>query len=841
MENNEFKIINSTKKSNNKTLDILNVLSITELVIPFLFNNDPCRSLMGSKMHTQAIPLLYSNNPYVITNYNTVNNLLSSRFIYSMCSGVVQEVDSSRIIILDDKDRLIYYYLYPFNVVDYNSILLYKPIVWEGEKVCVGKILAIPNDLKNLEFSIGFNNFVNYSFYDGYEHEDAIIINKDLVIEDILTSISFNIYEDCLYLKKFDCLELVVQKFFKDSGKKNIDEEEIYEYYSSTYYKYFLSGEELSFKIKYEIYHYKSTYFDRLLRLLFPEEKVLLTKNKSLTIKHGGEGRLVKYEILSNYDLKQSDDFYDDLNISYMVLRFFIAKIDRINIGDKLCGRHGNKGVVSKISETIDLPYTFNDSSPYSITSPIGSLARINLGQFLEGVCGYKSLNYNCRTKAPINLFESYLYSNLYFNLLNNSYNLYKNSCLINTINENYLRDFKTGYKLKNFNFLSVPYYLKLMHTSKSKFNYRTVGRYNSMTQQPVEGKNVSGGQKFGEMEIWALEAHGSSYNIQELSLLKTNIKLFKKFETTHECSESFKITKCAELFKKKLTFLKKKKSVTETKFDKFNKLLSDLTFIKKLFITLFPILPAGLRTYSFDNRKVTHNSNLNYLYAGFRVDYSGRATIVPYPSLPLQTVGLPSDMLYHRVRRHHEKGEVNDNTFYESSFYRHNILDKLEFFEELLPEYSVTVNRAPTLHKMNVQVFNPMLVEGESVQFNPLLCAGYNADFDGDQMGIFSLLKNYSMNEALHMLGPLVNLHSPTTKNNVFNLTQGMLAGYYSLSNYNYFKLITSYISNNYTDVLEYFNRSISIDSPILLRSSNFFYYSTYGRSLLNYNFNKK
>ncbi|UVC46397.1 RNA polymerase beta subunit rpoC1 (apicoplast) [Theileria orientalis] len=369
--------------------------------------------------------------------------------------------------------------------------------------------------------------------------------------------------------------------------------------------------------------------------------------------------------------------------------------------------------------------------------------------------------------------------------------------------------------------------------------------------------------------------------------------------------SSLYKITKYAELFKKKLIFLKKKKSVTETKFDKFNKILSDLTFIKKLFITLFPILPAGLRNYSFDNRRVTYNSKLNYLYAGlirlnnmlinekkyvynlkvilclyfiievilnfykskdvfnfnndlynklygkygvfrqnllgFRVDYSGRAAIVPYPSLPLQTVGLPFDMLYYRVRREYEKGEVNDNAFYESAFYRHNTSDKFEFFEEILPNYSVTVNRAPTLHKMNVQVFNPILVEGESVQFNPLLCAGYNADFDGDQMGVFSLLKLYSINEALHMLGPLVNLHSPTTKNNVFNLTQGMLAGCYSLSNYNYLKLINSYISDNYTDVLEYFNRNILIDSPILLRSSNFFYYSTYGRLLLNYNFNKK
>ncbi|UVC53101.1 RNA polymerase beta subunit rpoC1 (apicoplast) [Theileria orientalis] len=366
-----------------------------------------------------------------------------------------------------------------------------------------------------------------------------------------------------------------------------------------------------------------------------------------------------------------------------------------------------------------------------------------------------------------------------------------------------------------------------------------------------------------------------------------------------------YKITKYVELFKKKLTFLKKKKSSTETKFDKFSKILNDLTFVKKLFITLFPILPAGLRNYSFDNRRVTYNSKLNYLYSGlitlnnmlinekryvynlkvilclhfiievilnfykskdvfnfnndlynklygkygvfrqnllgFRVDYSGRASIIPYPSLPIETVGVPFNMVYHRVRREYEKGEVNDNEFYESSFYKHRIYDKFEFFEEFLYEYPVIVNRAPTLHKMNVQTLSPMLVEGESVQFNPLLCAGYNADFDGDQMGIFPILKNYAKEESLYMLGPLVNLHSPTTKNNVFNLTQGMLAGCYSLFNYNYLKLINSYISNNYTDVIEYFNRSILVDSPVLLRSYNFFYYSTCGRLLLNYNFNKK
>ncbi|EAN30415.1 RNA polymerase Rpb1 domain 2 family protein (apicoplast) [Theileria parva strain Muguga] len=360
-----------------------------------------------------------------------------------------------------------------------------------------------------------------------------------------------------------------------------------------------------------------------------------------------------------------------------------------------------------------------------------------------------------------------------------------------------------------------------------------------------------------------------------------------------------YKITCPLELFKMKFNLCDKKKPTVTEKFHKFIKLLNNFSDFKKIFLTLFPILPAGLRIYSFDNRRQPVNSGLNALYKciidfnnsinitcdveynlkyifilhivikaildfskqknifkqkndlynklhgkygvfrqnllGYRVDYSGRSTIVPGPSLSLDIIGLPFNMLCHYVRRN--DNIYMENKFYESSLYTHYAQDKFDFFEYYLDMYSVIANRAPTLHKMNVQTFKPIFVEGESIKLMPLLCVGYNADFDGDQMGIFSLVKYYSITESFNMLRSLVNLHSPTTKKSVFNLTQGMLSGYYTLSNYNYLTLINNYVSSNYMDALECCQNNILINSPMLLRSCNMFYLTTVGRLLIGFN----
>ncbi|EAN30414.1 RNA polymerase Rpb2 domain 6 family protein (apicoplast) [Theileria parva strain Muguga] len=538
-KNNEFKLINFDKNKTNKNLNVFNTLSITELIIPFLFNNDPCRGLMGSKMHTQALPLIYNEHPYVMTKYNHMNGLLFNKCITSLCEGIIVSVNNYKIIVMDDKNRYLHYYLYPFNVLDYNSFVSYKPIVWVGEKINIGKILALPSDLKHSEFTLGVNNLLNYSFYNGYEHEDAIVINKNLIIEDILTSISFDVYEEYLSINKLDYVELTLRHLLEYNryNRYLINEVGV-----SSNQDYMLFGDILSTKIRYELSLSKNKKFFKVFKLIFKENKKLIVYTKPLTIKRGGEGRLIKYEILGYSKFRQLDAMYPEINVSYLTLRFFIFKIDRINIGDKLCGRHGNKGVVSKIVDNIDLPYTFRGLCPYSITSPIGALARINLGQFLEGSCGYFGLNFNCRIKAPINLYNYHLYSNMYLKNIFNSLNVYNNS-YINFSIEKYLRDFKTGYQLKNFNLMLMPYFLKLMHTSKSKFQYRTVGKYSSLTQQPVKGKRVNGSQKFGEMEVWALESHGSAYTIRELGYIKTNVKYFKKFEHKgYKGSETFKV-----------------------------------------------------------------------------------------------------------------------------------------------------------------------------------------------------------------------------------------------------------------------------------------------------------
>nr|AXX76220.1 DNA-directed RNA polymerase beta subunit [Babesia duncani] len=545
LENNEFKIIKINKHIYNNYFSTSNLLSITELIIPFLLHNDPCRSLMGSKMHSQALPLIYSNNSYIFTKYNEFNNLLFFKCIISLSDGIVIDVTNYKIIILDNKNRFIYYYLNFFNINDYNSYIKYKPIIWPGEKVSLGQPLAVPYDFYNLEFTLGFNNLVNYNFYYGHEHEDAIIINKNLLFLDILTSINFDIYESYLSIDKFTYIELTLRRLLKYRRYNRYPKNKLGIFMGN---KYIFANSILLLKVIYKILKYKykwrklkpkviRKFFKKKRKRRKKKKRKLILIQKYTKIKKGSEGRLVKFEISSYSVNKQIINTIK----TYLYIKFFIARINKIKIGDKLCGRHGNKGVISKITESINLPYTSFDLCPSIITSPIGAFARMNLGQFLEGTCGNLGFNLNLRIKSPINLDNIYLYSHLYFKSLYNFFNKY-NNLFFNFLSKIIFRDFKTGYKLKNFTYFILLYYFKLMHTSKSKFQYRTLGRYSNITQQPVKGKSKNGGQKFGEMEVWSLEAHGTSYNLREMTLLKTNYKIFKAYPKTTLCSNTFKI-----------------------------------------------------------------------------------------------------------------------------------------------------------------------------------------------------------------------------------------------------------------------------------------------------------
>nr|APQ42900.1 RpoB2 [Babesia sp. Xinjiang]QAX26989.1 RpoB2 [Babesia sp. Xinjiang] len=512
LENGEFKTIKLKKTNINLNVNFLTIFNITELVIPFLLNNDICRSLMGSKMHTQAIPILHPDSQNVYTKYTKINNLISNKCVISYSCGVVIYSTNYKITIVDNFNRYINYYMFPYNITDYNGYTRYKPIVWKGERISIGSILAVPCDINNLEFTLGFNNIVNYSFYYGYEHEDAIVLNKKLVYKNLLASLELNITDINLAHIYDNHIELLVYKQTKTNT-----------YLYKMIYTVFK-------KLKKQKQFAESVLFNNRLikyptKLTFTLDYIDFTQS---------DQRLLKYDCYFFNDENNKSD-----KLIYGNLKLFLANIHNIYIGDKLCGRHGNKGTISKIIDNIDSPYTSYDTCPNIITSPIGAASRMNVGQFLEGAVGNKCLYSNIRAKSPISLLNTGLYSNLYIKLMCNNFN---NKYLYNKINQNssaIFRDFKTGYKLKNFTHYVTLYYLKLVHTSKSKFKYKYPSNIN-IVQFDDEVDDRS--QKFGEMEVWSLEAHGSSYNTKELSLIKTDINFLKQNQSKlNLCSKSMK------------------------------------------------------------------------------------------------------------------------------------------------------------------------------------------------------------------------------------------------------------------------------------------------------------
>nr|YP_009170346.1 DNA-directed RNA polymerase subunit beta [Babesia orientalis]ALE29344.1 DNA-directed RNA polymerase subunit beta [Babesia orientalis] len=498
IENGEFKLIKLKKNKSNVNFSFYNIFNITELLIPFLLNNDICRSLMGSKMQTQATPIIYSQVPYVYTKYNKITNTLINKCIVSFTEGIIVTSTNYKITILDNNNRYINYYLSPYNVHDYNSYTRYKPIVWEGEKSNIGAVLAVPSDISNSEFTLGFNNLVNYGFYYGYEHEDAIVLNKQIVYKNILASLEFNIDDINLTSDKNNYLEIL-------TIKKSETEQKVHK----TFFRLFP-------KLQKQKQDSLNNLFRRK-RLKKIKHKITIT-SKCIYSSTSYLQKLLKCEYLFCPNYVKIGNI-----IIYANVKLFLVHINNINVGDKLCGKHGNKGTISKIIETSDVPYTSTDRTSNIITSPIGAASRMNVGQFLEGYVGNISYNDNIRVKAPINLASSDLYSYLYIksicNYLNNKYIINKSNQYAVSV----FRDFKTGYKLKNFTHHVCLYFFKLMHTSKSKFKYRATF-LPSLVQKIY---NDSSEQKFGEMEVWSLEAHGAAYNLRELSLIKTDVKFF--------------------------------------------------------------------------------------------------------------------------------------------------------------------------------------------------------------------------------------------------------------------------------------------------------------------------
>ena len=496
-----------------------NLLSYTENLIPFLFYNDPTRCLMGARMQTQAVPLIYRNKPYILTGFESILASKTSTLLRAYQEGIITKVTAYKIVLRDIFNREITYYLQKYKKTNQGTFIHQIPIVWPGERVRSGQLLTENQDISDTEFNIGNNLNVVYGSYYGYEYEDALIISQKVLYKNIFTSIHFDIYET-KYSKypintpEYSTLDLPKRSVFQ---KRHLDELGIIKEGSKV-----LDGDVLISKISAANLTLENSPFSGLVYSLFGTT-LRQIQDKSISVPVGKSGRVIKTELFVGKDKLSPSPVHN-----YLTLRIFVAKQRMLQIGDKLCGRHGNKGVISNIAEEADLPYNVHSQYPDIITGPLGVPSRMNLGQLFESLFGYNCVLQDKRLLIN-SLLNNHLNSNYTKTYLYNSLQSLKyytgNNSLLNPYipGKLLLRDGRTGYRLKGGAFLGTLYYSKLIHMVKDKVHYRTFGPYTEITQQPIKGRGKGGGQRFGEMEVWAVEAFGASYNLRELLTSKSD------------------------------------------------------------------------------------------------------------------------------------------------------------------------------------------------------------------------------------------------------------------------------------------------------------------------------
>ena len=496
-----------------------NLLSYTENLIPFLFYNDPTRCLMGARMQTQAVPLIYRNKPYILTGFESILASKTSNLLRAYQEGIITKVTAYKIVLRDLFNREITYYLQKYKKTNQGTFIHQVPIVWPGERVHSGQLLTETQDISDTEFNIGNNLNVLYGSYYGYEYEDALIISQKVLYKNIFTSIHFDIYEVKYSKYPIDTPEYSTLDLPKRSSyqKRHLDELGIIKEGSKV-----LDGDILISKISVSNLTLEDSPFSELVYSLFGTN-LRQIQDKSISVPVGKSGRVIKTELFAVKNKVSTSTVQN-----YLTLRIFVAKQRMLQIGDKLCGRHGNKGVISNIAEEADLPYNVLSQYPDIITGPLGVPSRMNLGQLFESLFGYNCVLQDKRLLIN-SLLNNHLNSNYTKTYLYNSLQSLKyytgNKSLLNPYipGKLLLRDGRTGYRLKGGAFLGTLYYSKLIHMVKDKVHYRTFGPYTEITQQPIKGRGKGGGQRFGEMEVWALEAFGASYNLRELLTSKSD------------------------------------------------------------------------------------------------------------------------------------------------------------------------------------------------------------------------------------------------------------------------------------------------------------------------------
>ena len=503
------------------------VVSVATSMIPFLENDDANRALMGSNMQRQAVPLLKTERPFVGTGMEYKAAVDSGVCVLAPCDGVITAVSADTITLLSDETHKEQTFkLEKFKRSNQGTCINQRPIVDAGEHVTKGQVLADGPSTSDGEISLGKNALIGFMTWEGYNYEDAVLLNERLVREDIFTSVHIEEYEiECRDTKLGP--EEITRDIpnVGDDALKDLDENGIIRIGAEVHAGDILVG-KVTPKGETEL-----TAEERLLRAIFGE-KAREVRDNSLKVPHGEAGIIIDVKIFTR---ENCDELSAGVN---KLVRCYIAQKRKISVGDKMAGRHGNKGVVSRILPEEDMPF-LPDGTPLDIVlNPLGVPSRMNIGQVLEVHLGMAAKALGWHVMTPVfdgahedDIRECFREANRRnAPHRNDPFDLKPMQKVINPKALEFCEDGKftlydgrTGEKFDNRVTVGYMHYLKLHHLVDEKIHARSVGPYSLVTQQPLGGKAQFGGQRFGEMEVWALEAYGAAYTLQEILTVKSD------------------------------------------------------------------------------------------------------------------------------------------------------------------------------------------------------------------------------------------------------------------------------------------------------------------------------
>ncbi len=498
------------------------VVSVATAMIPFLENDDTNRARMGSNMQKQAVPLLVTESPFVGTGIEYKAAVDSGVVVIAKRAGTVVTASADKIVIRAKNGEVDEYELIKFLRSNHGTCINQRPIVLAGQTVEEGEVIADGPATDNGEISLGRNALIGFMTWEGYNYEDAVLINEKLVREDMYTSIHIEEYEIEARDTKLGPEEITRDiPNVGEEALKDLDERGIIRIGAEVSAGDILVG-KVTPKGETEL-----TAEERLLRAIFGE-KAREVRDTSLRVPHGEYGTIVDVKVFSR---ENSSELSPGVNL---VVRCYIAQKRKISVGDKMAGRHGNKGVVSRILPSEDMPF-LPDGTPLDIVlNPLGVPSRMNIGQVLEVNLGYacKALGWHIATPVFDGAHEADImqcFADAEAITKADDYELKNHAGLdfsriqLRNDAKTQLYDGRTGEPFDNPVTVGYMYYLKLHHLVDDKIHARSTGPYSLVTQQPLGGKAQFGGQRFGEMEVWALEAYGAAYTLQEILTVKSD------------------------------------------------------------------------------------------------------------------------------------------------------------------------------------------------------------------------------------------------------------------------------------------------------------------------------